>query len=162
VAFNHPFDLSRLAYKHVDGRGDFASGFSFRLWASRDKNGVIRRDANGVIRQNRNRPDVRIRHIDSKRALIQFTSRMTLDEEDAIPDDSETGEAVEDYNHRGHFLDLKTLAFALTDEGHSLASACEAFEVKHGKKRAARHGKLTTKYIDYKSPRCVGYLRTRI
>jgi hypothetical protein len=141
VAFNHPFDLSRLAYKHVDGRGDFAGGFAFRLWASRD--------ANGVIRQNRNRPDVRIRHIDSKRALIQFTSRMTLDKEDAIPDDSETGSAVEGYNHRGHYLDLKTLAFALTDEGHSLASACEAFEVKHGKKRAAQHGKLTAKYIDY-------------
>jgi hypothetical protein len=44
---------------------------------------------------------------------------MTFDKEDAIPDDSEIEEVVEGYNYRGHFLDLRTLAFALTDEGLS-------------------------------------------
>ena len=45
------------------------------------------------------------------------------------------------YKFRGHFLDLRTLAFALTDEGYTLESACDAFGVEHGKqsRRAPWH-----------------------
>jgi hypothetical protein len=32
---------------------------------------------------------------------------------------------------RGHLLDLRTIAFALTDKGHTLESACEAFGVSY-------------------------------
>ncbi len=53
------------------------------------------------------------------------------------------------YKFRGHMLDLRTLAFALTDRGYSLESACHAFGVEHGKQRATRHGIITKKYIDY-------------
>ena len=31
-----------------------------------------------------------------------------------------TGKPEDDYIFRGHFLDLRTLAFALTDRGYSL------------------------------------------
>jgi len=50
---------------------------------------------------------------------------------------------------RGRFLDLRTLAGALTGEGHSLESACKAFGVQHGKVRAERHGVVTEDYLDY-------------
>ena len=53
------------------------------------------------------------------------------------------------HNFKGHFLDLKTLTFALTDRGHSLASACETFGVEHGKQSVKKHGAVTTKYINY-------------
>jgi hypothetical protein len=46
-------------------------------------------------------------------------------------------------------LDLRTLAFALTDKGYSLDSACKAFGVEHGKQHVTRHGVVTKKYIDY-------------
>jgi hypothetical protein len=40
----------------------------------------------------------------------------------------------------GHFLDLRTLAFALTDKSYTLASACEAFGIEHGKLAVEKHG----------------------
>jgi hypothetical protein len=71
-----------------------------------------------------------------------------------IPEDSETG------NHRridfaGIFLDLRTLAFALTDRGYSLESACEAFGVVHAKKSAGQHGIVTDDYIAYNLRDCL-------
>jgi hypothetical protein len=68
---------------------------------------------------------------------------------DLIPDGSTTGEPEPGFKFRGHILDLRTLAFALTDRGYSLESACEAFGVEHGKGHAARHGEITMDYIDY-------------
>ena len=46
-------------------------------------------------------------------------------------------------------LDLRTLAFALTDRSYSLESACQAFGVEHGKQHVAKHGVVTKNYIDY-------------
>ena len=141
VAFNFPFDISRLAWKFGTARRQpFTGGFSLELWSY---------PANGQEHTNRFRPSVRIKQIDSKRALKGFAGRKGADDEDRIPDDSETGEPEEGYTFRGHFLDLRTLAFALTDRGHTLESACKAFGVEHGKQRVKRHGVVTAKYIDY-------------
>ena len=74
---------------------------------------------------------------------------MKADDDDLIPEGSLTGKTQKGYRFRGHFLDLRTLAFALTDRGHSLASACDEFEVEHPKQRVSRHGVITSKYIDY-------------
>ena len=141
MAFNHPFDLSRIASGSVKARGRYAGGFSLIVWTFIDKNGVERR--------HHYRPHVSIKRIDAKRALIGFTARKKPDEEDLIPDGSVTGKPEKGYKFRGHFLDLRTLAFALTDRGYTLESACEAFGVEHGKQKVSRHGKITTKYIDY-------------
>lgn len=141
VAFNFPFDISRLAYDHLPARGRFAGGISLGLWQWTDKSGIQHPD--------RYRPRVGIKQIDSKRALKGFTARTEPDKADLIPEDSETGEPEEGYKFRGHFLDLRTLAFALTDESYSLETACEAFGVEHGKQRVRRHGVVTKKYIDY-------------
>jgi hypothetical protein len=136
VAFNFPFDISRLAFNSSAARGRFAGGFSLDLWSY----------AGG---RNRFRPSICIKHIDSKRALKGFTRRRDPDKEDLIPEGSTTGKSEEGYVFRGHFLDLRTLAFALTDRGHTLESACEEFDVEHSKETVKRHGVVTKKYIQY-------------
>ena len=141
VGFNLPFDLSRVAYDVTAARGRFAGGFSLGLWSYLDREGNELR--------NQYRPRVGIKHIDSKRALKGFTGRSKPDRSDLIPDDSETGLPEHGYKFRGHFLDLRTLAFALTDRGYSLESACEAFGVEHGKSKITTHGVLTEEYIEY-------------
>ena len=141
VGFNLPFDLSRVAGDVAPARGRFAGGFSLGLWFYRDKGGHKRR--------HQNRPRIGIKQIDNKRALKGFTGRSNPDTSDLIPEGSETGKPEDGYKFRGHFLDLRTLAFALTDQSYSLESACEAFGVEHPKQSAERHGEVTEEYIDY-------------
>jgi hypothetical protein len=123
VGFNLPFDLSRIACDFGKARGRFAGGFSLGLSYYIDKRGAIQSD--------HFRPRICVKHIDSKRALKGFTARNCPDPSDLIPDGSETGEPERGHKFRGHILDLRTLAFALTDRGYSLEAACEAFGVEH-------------------------------
>ncbi len=141
VGFNLPFDLSRVAVDVTTARGRFAGGFSLGLWSYFDQD--------GQERPNPYRPRIGIKHIDSKRALKGFTARLNPDPTDLIPEGSSTGEPEKGYRFRGHLLDLRTLAFALTDRGYSLETACEAFGVEHRKQKTAAHGLLTPEYIDY-------------
>jgi hypothetical protein len=140
VGFNLPFDFSRVAFDFSNARGRFAGGFSLGLWSYK-KDGRECRD--------QYRPRIGIKHIDSKRALKGFTARNSPDHTDLIPEGSTTQKAEKGYVFRGHFLELRTLAFALTDRGHSLESACEAFGVEHGKQKVKKHGIITEEYIDY-------------
>jgi hypothetical protein len=140
VGFNLPFDLSRIAFTARLARGRFAGGFSLAIWSYKKF---------GVERPSTRRPSVGIKHIDSKRALKGFTARFGPDDSDLIPENSTTGEPQKGYKFRGHMLDLRTLAFALTDRAYSLDSACRAFGVEHGKQHVTRHGVVTKKYIDY-------------
>ena len=50
---------------------------------------------------------------------------------------------------KAKLLDLRTLSYALTDKGYSLASACEAFGTAHRKQETKAHGKIDARYIDY-------------
>jgi hypothetical protein len=140
VGFNLPFDLSRIAFASRPARGRFAGGFSIALWSYLKQ---------GVERVDPHRPSIGIKHIDSKRALKGFTARYGADLSDLIPEDSVTGEPEKGYKFRGHMLDLRTLAFALTDRSYSLESACRAFGVEHGKQHVAKHGVVTKSYIDF-------------
>ncbi len=141
VGFNLPFDVSRMASGFAKARGRFAGGFSLNL-SQYD-------DGTGRLRADRFRPNIAIKHIDSKRALKGFTGRATPDKADRIPEHSPSGQPEEGYKFRGHFLDLRTLVFALTDRGHSLESACRTFAVEHPKTKAQEHGTVTDEYIDY-------------
>ncbi len=142
VGFNLPFDLSRLAVDFGDAKDKrFAGGFSLVLWDWED--GI------GTRRINKFRPRIAIKHIDSKRALKGFTGTLDADPVDLIPEGSPTGEPQKGEKFRGHFLDLRTLGFVLTDRGHSLASACKAFGVEQEKLTVERHGVITPGYIDY-------------
>src|SRR5438128_4886549 len=117
VGFNLPFDLSRIAYDFKSARGRFAGGFSLGIWSYIDEMGREQGD--------QFRPRIGIKHIDSKRALKGFTGRNQPDGTDLIPEGSQTGKPEKGYKFRGHFLDLRTLAFALTDKSYTLESACE-------------------------------------
>ena len=102
----------------------YASGFSLRLWPKY----INKR---GQERESKYRPRLGIKHLGATKALKGFIAPFA-----------------------GHFLDLRTLCFALTNTGYSLASACEAFGVTgadelYDSKRKVEHGKITPEYISY-------------
>jgi lambda repressor-like predicted transcriptional regulator len=142
VCFNLPFDLSRLGFRASSARRDFRGGFSLELWPPYT-------DATGSDVSDPHRPRIVIKHLDSKRALVSFRGRMSPDTDDLIPEDSLDGKPQKGYRFQGHFLDLRTLAFALTNQSYTLKSACTAFGVKHGKQETDGHGRVTEQYIDY-------------
>jgi hypothetical protein len=145
VCFNFPFDISRLAWhagparnRRPDQPDAFEGGFSLAIWGY---------ERDGEFRESRHRPRVVVKSIDSKRALKQFRSPQLIDEIDLAPDDADpsSGKLTA---FRGHFLDLRTLVFSLTDRGHTLESACAAFNTPYTK-RAVAHGRITREYIEY-------------
>jgi hypothetical protein len=138
-AFNFPFDASRCAIGYVESRDRFLGGFTFQFFQYRDKD--------GHLRAHPYRPGIAVKHMDSKRALKGFTGAIDPDKLDQIPE----GELKpkKGYVFRGHILDAKTLAFALTDRSLSLEAACELFGVEHGKQKVEQHGVITPEYIEY-------------
>jgi hypothetical protein len=140
-AFNFPFDSSRCAIGFVPSRDRFLGGFTFQYFQYRDKD--------GQLRPHPYRPGIAVKHMDSKRAIKGFTGPIDPDKLDQIPEGAEMPKPKEGYVFRGHMLDAKTLAFALTDQGMSLEKACEVFEVERGKQKAEQHGVITPEYINY-------------
>ena len=102
-----------------------------------------------MLRPSAYRPAITVKHMDGKRSFKRFTATIDRDKEDKIPEGAATPKPDDRYIFRGHMLDAKTLAFALTDQGMSLERACELFGVEHGKQKVKRHGIVTPKYIDY-------------
>jgi hypothetical protein len=141
VGFNLPFDLARVASGWGEARGMFAGGISLAL--------SDYLDADGTWHENRYRPRIVIKTIDSKRALKGFARPAAVEEAEQIPDGATDGQPDRTHTFRGHFQDLRTLVFALTNESHTLESACRAFGVEHGKLAAPQHGVITPEYIDY-------------
>lgn len=119
VAFNAPFDLSRIAVDVAEARDDLYGGFSFTLWHDKDGHAASWR------------PRLAIKALDSKRAIKKFRKR-------------ERGA----HDSAGHLLDLRTLVFALTGASHSLDSACRAFDVQ-GKASTPEFGIINDEAIDY-------------
>jgi hypothetical protein len=78
-----------------------------------------------------NHPRVRIRSLDSVRSFFAL----------APPKQGKKLDA--------HFLDLRTLGFALTNEKLTLQRASEVFNTAHKKSKAETHGKITPTYIEY-------------
>lgn len=125
VAFNLPFDLSRLAVSQGAGRSLNDGAFSFVLWE-------YRREGLREWEEDSWRPRVIIEHMSSKSAFVNLGTPR--------PEAS---------RHQGRFLDPRTLAYALTSDSLSLLKACERFEVEEGKGAAPGHGVITPEYIDY-------------
>ena len=155
VAFNFPFDISRIAYQHGIARGpkrkrydgklerrrnSLSGGFSFHLCSYLDSENQERHD--------HYRPSISIKKIDSKRAIKAFTSRHDPDPTDLIWEDSESGNG-EAKPFRGNFLDARTLAFALFDQSYTLERLCRDLRVEHEKQRVEKHGEVNDAYIDY-------------
>jgi hypothetical protein len=155
VAFNWPFDISRIARAAGEARNRskrdtehetrprrdsvLDGGFSLMLWPY---------EKDGRLVQSHYRPAIAIRNIDSKRAFKAFKAAEHVDEADRAPDDPDKVNPDRPSKFRGHFLDVRTLVFALTDRGHNLESACAAFGINY-EKRKEEHGRITPDYVAY-------------
>jgi len=142
VAFNLPFDLSRLAVNWAEARARgtdrlYAGGFSFQLGERWDTKASRWVDHDW-------RPHVLIKHIDSKRAFIQFSACYAGEDNQPARGGKKRGRPF-----RGRFIDLRTFAFALTGEGYALESACEAFGVDDPKEEVDLGGPITPELITY-------------
>ncbi len=132
VGFNLPFDISRLAIGHTTARASkrnklMQGGFTFKLserwW----------------------RPRVQIKHVSSKNSFIQFAGTKG---QHLTKGDRKKGRWKP--IRRGYFIDVKTLAAALTSQSHSLASLGQFLGVEAQKYNTEEHGcELTQDYIKY-------------
>jgi hypothetical protein len=125
IAFNLPFDLSRLAVEYRVARGAGGRGWSFVVFRYRNK-------AKGEWLPNSFRPRVQLRPKDSKAAFIRLAG----------------GDMDQPYRIGG-FLDLKTLVWALRNKSLSLESSCREFKVPGKLHDYVPSGRVTTDEIDY-------------
>ena len=134
VGFNLPFDISRLAINHGTARTplDFESGgmrgaFTFKL------------------SQQKIYPNVRVKHLSQRTALISFAA--TMRQRDG------RGHRRRDLPvgiRRGHFIDVKTIAGALFARGFSLASLSAFLKIDNAKLDFdAYDGPVSDAMIDY-------------
>lgn len=120
VGFNLPFDLARLALAWSRGDKD-----EWSLTMSRYQDGD----------ENQNYPRILIEPLDSKKAFIKLANPWK-------PEDWKNDGAA-------HFLDLRTLAWALFNQSFSLKSLCRELNTKHQKLDHEPTGKVTSKEIEY-------------
>ena len=124
VGFNLGFDVSRLRLSWHEGRGLYAGAFVLRLWEWGKKD-------------HRFRPNVVMRRLDNKRTLMAWSGVRDA------PDDGDEHRSSDD-----HFLDLRTLLFALTNQAHSLESGSSALGLDY-RKREVTLGALSEELLDY-------------
>jgi hypothetical protein len=124
VAFNLPFDLSRLAVEYRVARGAGGRGWSFVVFRYKNRQ--------GKWTPNSFRPRIQLRPKDSKAAFVRLAG----------------GDMNQPYL-TGRFLDLKTLVWALRNRSLSLESACREFKVPGKLADYSPSGKITKKEIDY-------------
>lgn len=124
VAFNLGFDISRLRRSWHSGRGRHKGAFVLRLWEWEGGD-------------DRYRPNVVARRLDNRRSLFSWTGVLSAPK-------GEPKHRAED----NHFLDLRTLSFALTNASHSLVSACHAFGVPY-RKHKVKLGTVSDVLLDY-------------
>lgn len=126
VGFNLPFDLSRIALSHSPARRSMREGFSFALT------------------QDKQDPRVRVKHLSPRAAIIDF----------ATPGDQDTPRGMRNRElkvpaFRGHFVDVKTLASALTSRRFNLRSLAKYLQTPTQKLDTDEHGEITNDYMDY-------------
>ncbi len=81
------------------------------------------------------KPRLRIEALDSRKQFMALTS--------SVKKQARNGW------HKGYFVDVHTLVSALTDESHTLESACALYKTPTRKHAAVRHGVINRKYIKY-------------
>jgi hypothetical protein len=121
VGFNLPFDIARIAVRWTEAQ---KGGFSFVLSELGEKH-----------LDNIHRPRIRISPLNGVAERIELTAVHLKSEQNRW--------------RRGRFLDLHTLAFALTDESYSLAAAIQAFGSSPQKMEHDPSGNVTPEEITY-------------
>jgi hypothetical protein len=128
VGFNLPFDLSRLAYRHWPCKQDpYRGGFGFRLTGEQT------------------RPTIQIRHLNNHCSFIRFTIPASRS-----PEQRSRERGHDNVGFRGAFIDVRTLAAALTGGSHSLKSLAKLLNTPHQKSEVDDYGAtITTELLDY-------------
>lgn len=121
LGYNLPFDIARIAVQWTPARN---AGFSFVLSHLSEKQV-----------ENLHRPRIRIAPLNGVAERIELTAVRRKSEQHKW--------------RRGRFLDLHTLAFALTDDSYSLAGAIKAFGSQPEKMEYEPTGRITEKEITY-------------
>jgi hypothetical protein len=128
VGLNHLFDISRLAIKYGPARGrTMKGGFSFQL------------------SPNRNWPNIQIRHLNNRVSLIRFATRAGF-----IAGRGMRRRKIKPRPRPGYFVDIRTLAAALTSRSFDLAGLANFLQTKNRKLETNEHGQaVTDNYLAY-------------
>ncbi len=129
VGFNLPFDLSRLAISHADARLVRGGRSKEEIAAGAPLKKPDRFMVGGFtfrLSPFDNQPNLRVKHQNSRSAFFNF-AQPALQEAGG----SRRRKRQKLEFERGNFLDLKTLAAALTSTLHSLSSLAKYLGVKH-------------------------------
>lgn len=117
VGFNLPFDISRLAIRHGTARTPLD-----------DETGTMRGAFTFNLSEQKIYPNVRIKHMSRRAALISFAA--TMQQRNSR---GQRKRGLKSPARRGHFIDVKTLAGALFARSFSLANLCRFLMVEHPK-----------------------------
>ncbi len=128
VAFNAPFDFSRIALGWVDPRRQFRGGFKLVLSTYRSRSG-----------EERPKVWLRTKSAGPKRQLLDLA---TVDV--YRRDDRWLARVI-----HGRVVDLHTLAYALSATSYTLEAACRAFGASAQKRPRPALGRLSPELIDY-------------
>ncbi|KAA5805343.1 hypothetical protein F1654_05020 [Alkalicaulis satelles] len=127
AGFNLPFDLSRIAIRHAPARFAMRGGFSFMMAAGKHQ------------------PEVRVKHLSPRASLIDFNRPAGQDTPRGARKRGQKTPAF-----RGYFVDLKTLAAALTSRSFKLETLCAFLKTPTRKHASEEHGEtLSDTYLDY-------------
>jgi hypothetical protein len=128
VGLNLPFDISRMAIRHATARSrKMRGGFSFFL--SPDENW----------------PAVQVKHLSRNAALIRFAGKRGQKDGRGTK-----RRKMATSQKRGYFVDVKTLAAALTSKGFGLARLAEFLELDERKHQTSEHDlEITETYLNY-------------
>jgi hypothetical protein len=163
VGFNLPFDLSRLAIRYSSARAVTPPRTKEEIDAGAPKNESNRSMAGGFsLRLAEDWPPVGVKHLSQRSALIRFMGNRPETETTADEDwgDDPENEVLDETDKkpgpdRGYFVDVKTLAAALTSKSHSLASLSDLLKVPTPKGESDEHGgTLTAEYVRYGCATC--------
>jgi hypothetical protein len=128
VGLNLLFDISRVAIKYAPARGSkMKGGFSFQL------------------SPNQYWPNIQIKHLNNRASLIRFTTRPGF-----ISGRGMRRRKIKSAPRPGFFIDVRTLAAALTSRSFDLAGLATFLGTEHRKLSTDEHGRhITDDYLMY-------------
>ena len=147
VGFNLPFDLSRLARSHEAARVARPPRTPEEIEASAPLKKADRSMVGGFtfrLSPYDDQPFLRIKHLNSRSAFFRFAKP---GHQEVARSQRRRGERI--HFQRGNFLDVKTLAAALTSKSHSLKTLAKYLGVKHKGDFTDFARPIDPEFIDY-------------
>ncbi len=147
VGFNLPFDLSRLAMRHAAARVSRSPRTPEEIEVGAPLKDADRSMVGGFTFQPSpfdDQPWLRIKHRNGRSAFFKFAKPA---QQEAARSQRHRGERVQ--FQRGNFLDLKTLAAALTSTSHSLKSLAKHLGVQRKGEFTDFGRAIDAEFVDY-------------